>query len=62
MRVEDLLEHQEIHGRVCGRRYDKLEFDREDVHDRKKWRQNVMKRKSNTIGNALLSVNSTGYH
>ena len=27
----------------------KLEIDREDVHDRKKWRRNVMKRKSNPI-------------
>ena len=27
-----------------------LEIDREDVHDRKKWRKNVMKRKSNPIG------------
>ena len=24
-----------------------LEIDREDVHDKKKWRKNVMKRKSN---------------
>ena len=28
----------------------KLEIDREDVHHRKKWRKNVMKRKSNPIG------------
>ena len=27
-----------------------LEIDREDVHDIKKWRKNVMKRKSNPIG------------
>ena len=27
-----------------------LEIDKEDVHDRKKWRRNVMKRKSNHIG------------
>ena len=27
-----------------------LEIDKEDVHDRKKWRKNVMKRKSNPIG------------
>ena len=26
-----------------------LEIDREDVHDRKKWSKNVMKRKSNPI-------------
>ena len=25
-----------------------LEIDRENIHDMKKWRQNVMKRKSNT--------------
>ena len=27
-----------------------LEIDGEDIHDRKKWRRNVMKRKSNPIG------------
>ena len=27
-----------------------LEIDKEDFHDRKKWRMNVMKRKSNPIG------------
>ena len=27
-----------------------LENDKEDVHDRRKWRRNVMKRKSNPIG------------
>ena len=27
-----------------------LEIDKEDVHDRKKWRRNDMKRKSNPIG------------
>ena len=26
-----------------------LEIDKEDVHDRRKWRRNVMKRKSNPI-------------
>ena len=30
-----------------------LEIDKEDVHDRKKWRRNVMERKSNPIGNGL---------
>ena len=32
-----------------------LEIDKEDVHDRRKWRRNVnvMKRKSNSIGNGL---------
>ena len=32
-----------------------FEIDKEDVHDRKKWRGNVMKRKSNPIGK--LSIN-----
>ena len=27
-----------------------LEIDKGDVHDKKKWRRNVMKRKSNPIG------------
>ena len=27
-----------------------LKVDKEDVHDRNKWRRNVMKRKSNPIG------------
>ena len=27
-----------------------LEIDKEDVHDRRKWRRNVVKRKSNPIG------------
>ena len=27
-----------------------LEIDKEDVHDRKKWRKNIMKRMSNPIG------------
>ena len=27
-----------------------LEIDKEVIHDRKKWRKNVMKRKSNPIG------------
>ena len=26
-----------------------IEIDKEDAHDRKKWRRNVMKRKSNPI-------------
>ena len=30
-----------------------LEIDKEDIHDRKKWRGNVMKRKSNPIGNEI---------
>ena len=34
-----------------------LEIDREDVHDRKKWRKNVMKRKSNPNGKQTLNNN-----
>ena len=32
-----------------------LEIDREDVHDRKKWRMNVIKRKSNPIGKRTIN-------
>ena len=32
-----------------------LEIDKEDVHDRKKWRRNVMKRKSNPIGKRTIN-------
>ena len=32
-----------------------LVIDREDVHDRKKWRNNVMKRKSNPIGKRTIN-------
>ena len=32
-----------------------LEIDREDVHDRKKWRKNVMKRKYNPIGKRTIN-------
>ena len=32
-----------------------LQIDREDVHDRKKWRRNVIKRKSNTIGKRTIN-------
>ena len=32
-----------------------LEIDKEDVHDRKKWRRNVMKRKSNLIGKRTIN-------
>ena len=31
-----------------------LEIDKEDVHDRKKWRMNVMKRESNPIGKRTI--------
>ena len=35
----------------------KLEIDKEDVHDRSKWRRdvNVMKRKSNPIGKQTIN-------
>ena len=35
----------------------KLEIDKEDVHDRSKWRRNVnvMKRKSNPIGKRTIN-------
>ena len=32
-----------------------LEIDKEDVHDRKKWRGNVMKRKSNPIRKLIIN-------
>ena len=32
-----------------------LEIDKEDVHDRNKWRMNVMKRKSNPIGKRTIN-------
>ena len=32
-----------------------LEIDRVDVHDRKKWRKNVVKRKSNPIGKRTIN-------
>ena len=32
-----------------------LEIDRDDVHDRKKWKRNVMKRKSNPIGKLTIN-------
>ena len=32
-----------------------LEIDKEDVHDRKKLRRNVMKRKSNPIGKRTIN-------
>ena len=31
-----------------------LEIDKEDVHDRRKWRRNVVKRKSNPIGKPII--------
>ena len=32
-----------------------LEIDKEDVHDRKKWRMTVMKRESNPIGKRTIN-------
>ena len=32
-----------------------LEIYKEDVHDRKKWRRNVMKRKSSPIGKQTIN-------
>ena len=32
-----------------------LEIDKEDVNDRKKWRRNIMKRKSNPIGKRTIN-------
>ena len=32
-----------------------LEIDKEDVYDRKKWRRNVMKSKSNPIGKRTIN-------
>ena len=32
-----------------------LEIDKEDVHDRKKWRKNVMERKSSPIGKRTIN-------
>ena len=32
-----------------------LEIDKEDVHDRRKWRRNVMKRKYNPIGKLTIN-------
>ena len=33
----------------------KLEIDKEDAHDRKKWKRNVIKRKSNPIGKRTIN-------
>ena len=32
-----------------------LEIDREDIHDKKRWTRNVMKRKSNPIGKRTIN-------
>ena len=34
---------------------EELEIDKEDFHDRKKWRRNVIKRKSNHIGKQTIN-------
>ena len=34
---------------------DELEIDKEDFYDRSKWRRNVMKRKSNSIGKRTIN-------
>ena len=34
---------------------EELEINKEDVHNRKKWRRNVMKRKSNPIGKRTIN-------
>ena len=34
-----------------------LEIDKEDVHDRRKWRRNVMKRKSYPFGKQTITNN-----
>ena len=41
-----------------------LEIDKEDVHDRSKWRRivNVMKRKSNPIGKRTINRYYSDYH
>ena len=33
----------------------KLGIDKEDVHDRNKWRRNIIKRKSNPIGKRTIN-------
>ena len=38
-----------------------LEIDKEDVHDRKKWRRNGMKRKSNPIGKLTTGITDNIY-
>ena len=66
--VKDSMEHRVEGRRPVGRPRKtwlesveadmaKLEIDKEDVHDRSKWRRNVnvMKRKSNPIGKRTLN-------
>ena len=36
-------------------------IDKEDIHDRKKWRMNVMKRKSNPIGRLQMTHHTSGW-
>ena len=49
------MEDQEGHGWSVDADMAELEIDNEDVHDRKKWRVNVMKRKSNPIGKLTIN-------
>ena len=52
------VEDQEGHGywlESVEAHITELEIDREDVHHRKKWRKNVMKRKSNPIGKQTIN-------
>ena len=53
------VEDQEGHGywwlESVEAHITELEIDREDVHHRKKWRKNVMKRKSNPIGKRTIN-------
>ena len=60
MKAEDRLEDQERHGynlQSVEADMAELEIDKEDVHDRSKWRRNmnVMKRKSNPIGKRTIN-------
>ena len=41
--------------RECKADMAELDIDREDVHDGKKWRNDVMKRKSNPIGKQTIN-------
>ena len=41
--------------RECRGGYGITEIDKGDVHDRKKWRRNAMKRKFNPIGKRTIN-------
>ena len=53
LKEKDRLEDQ--NGQSVEADMAEPEIDREDVHDRKKWRKNVMKRKSNPIGKRTIN-------